>query len=89
MNKSIMQAYMRLHRVYLLASRPIHNSPKAVPINIEIEKVNYLQLVVVVLVARNVRLETLALPHVLDDLTRQSGLVEHATAGENLPVVEH
>merc|ERR1711939_715135 len=48
-----------------------------------------LQLVVVVLVAWHLRLDTLPLPHVGDDLARHGGGVERAATWEHLPVVEH
>ena len=47
-----------------------------------------LELVVVVLVAGNLDLETLALAHLLDDLTGLGGGVERRTAGEDAPVIE-
>lgn len=50
---------------------------------------NPLKLVVVVLVTGNLRLETLALTHLVDDGTGHGGGVGDGTAGQDLPVVEH
>jgi len=49
----------------------------------------HLQLVVVVLVAWHFRLDTLALPHLDDDLTGLAGVVDGRATGQDLPVVEH
>jgi hypothetical protein len=49
---------------------------------------NRLELVVVVVVSGNLGLETLALAHVLGDLTGEGGSVERRTTGEDLPMVE-
>lgn len=49
---------------------------------------HFLQLVVVVLVAGNDLLETLALTHLLDDLTGLSGGIKRRSTGKDVPVIE-
>lgn len=49
----------------------------------------HLELVVEVLNTRNLNLDTLAFPHILDDLTRLAGGVEHGTTRKNGPMIKH
>lgn len=49
----------------------------------------HLEFVIVVLNTRNLDLDTLAFPHVLDDLTGLGGRVEDGTTRKNGPMVEH
>lgn len=50
---------------------------------------HHLEFVVVVLDTWNLDLDTLALPHVLDDLARLGGRVKNRTTRKNGPVVEY
>lgn len=50
---------------------------------------HHLEFVVEVLDARNLDLDTLAFPHILDDLTGLAGRVKDGTTRKNSPVVKH